>query len=87
MVDELLGRDMLYYTFDDFMRKRYYIKEKLETKDNKYITIYRMYVEARPWMKEYQRGFVWDFLMGYMSDDELIVLYEEYLKKRGDYYA
>lgn len=87
MTDEILGRDMMYYTFEDFMKKRFYIKDKLEEQDNTYKCIYRMYVEARPWMKEFYRNCIWDFLNDYMSDEELTVEYDKYLRKYGDYSA
>lgn len=80
----ILDIDMLYYTFTDFINRRDKIKNKLATKDNRYYCIYHLYVEARPWMKDYYRNCIWDYLNGYMTDSELLVEYDRYLSKYGD---
>ena len=84
IVADILGVDMVYYTFSDFMKRRYEIKELLKNKDNEYVAIYRMYVESRPWMKEWYRECIWDFLNDYMSDAKLLEEYEKFCLKYGD---
>lgn len=84
MLNDIIDIDMMFYTFDDFIKIRDYIKEKLKIKDRQYIFIYRMYVEARPWIRDYYKGLIWDYLNDYMTDIELIEEYNKYLKKYGD---
>lgn len=85
---EFFGDDMLFYTFDDFIRRRHYIKSQLLLKDYKYRVMYRLYIEARPWVKDCYRGCIWDYLNNYMNDDELLSCYNKYcssFRKRGDF--
>ena len=84
MLNNVIDRDMMFYTFDDFIRIRKFIKEKLRNKDRDYIYIYRMYVGARPWVKDFYRGLIWDYLNDYMTDSELMYEYDRYLQKYGD---
>lgn len=84
VVADILGVDMVYYTFSDFMDRRNNIKELLKGKNKEYVAIYRMYVGSRPWMKEYYRDCIWDFLNDYMSDEKLIEEYEKFCLKYGD---
>lgn len=84
MLYEVIDRDMAFYTFNDFIRLRKHIKDRLAEKDREYIMIYRMYVESRPWVKDFYRGCIWDYLNDYMTDEELLGRYDEYLVKCGD---
>lgn len=84
MLNDLFERDMMFYTFDDFMKFRKHIKEKMKTKDRTYIQTYRMYVESRPWIKDFYRCCIWDYLNDYMTEQELEHEFEKYLKKYGD---
>lgn len=87
MLEGIIDSDMLFYTFDDFMKMRKHIKKKLRKKETKDYIIYRMYVESRPWIRDFYRGCIWDFLNDYMTDDELRIEYLKYLEKYGDKYA
>ena len=82
--ENLFERYMLFYTFDDFMRQRFYIKANLSTKDTNYVICYRMYVHSRPWVKEYYRGLIWDYLNDYADEDILDFEYKRYREKRGE---
>lgn len=84
MLYEVIDRDMAFYTFNDFIRIRKHIKERLLDKNREYIMIYRMYVESRPWIKDFYRGCIWDYLNDYMTEDELLCRYDEYIAKYGD---
>lgn len=88
MQSEVIDRDLLFYTFDDFMILRNHIKDRLEHLTRKDYIIYGMYVESRPWIKEYYRGCIWDFLNDYMSEEELIEVYDKFKnpqkKNEGD---
>lgn len=77
---DLLGEDMLFYTFEEFMSSRKYIKETLEKKDNKYKVIYGLYVESRPFIKDYFRGVIRDYINDYINDAMLL---NEYLKYKS----
>ena len=84
MLDGIIDRDMTFYTFDDFIRIRKHIKTRMQDKDYNYLAVYRMYVESRPWIKDFYRGCIWDFLNDYMTDDELLDKYSDYIAKYGD---
>lgn len=84
MLEGIVDNDMLFYTFDDFMKVRKHIKKKLRKKTSRDYIIYRMYVESRPWIKDFFRCCIWDFLNDYMTDDELQHEYDKYLVKYGD---
>ena len=61
ILSEFFGRDMLFYTFEEFMDNRFYIKEQFEIKEYDYKVMYNLYIESRPWIKEYYRGCIWDY--------------------------
>ena len=81
---EIIDCDMMFYTFDDFMRIKNKVKDKLETKNVKDILIYRLYVSSRPWIKNCYKYDIWDWLNDYLSDDELKEEYNKYLTENGD---
>lgn len=81
ILEEIFGRELLFYTFEEFFAKRRLVKEIFEEKvpkDRYFITIYRMYVESRPWIKEYYRECIWDYLNGYMEEIQLASVYITY---------
>lgn len=82
--ENLFERHMLFYTFEDFMKQRFYIKANLSTKDNNYIICYRMYIHSRPWVKDYYRGIIWDYLNDYLDEEQLTVEFDKYKAKHGD---
>ena len=86
LLKNIFGLDMLFYTFDDFMRRREYIKEHFLEKDDEFRILYDLYIESRPWMKEYYRLCIWDYLNDYLSEEELLNEYDRYLEKYGDRY-
>ena len=86
LLGELLGEDMLFYTFEDFIKLRKYIKDALVEKDKKYQLIYGLYIESRPFIKNYYRGVIRDYVNDYITEDVLIGEYLTYKssKKKGD---
>ena len=86
-VIELLGKSMTFFTFDDFIRRRHFIKYNLALKfknnDLKYITIYRWYVQSRYWIKDKYKYLIWDYLNGYETEETLLDEYNEYIVKKG----
>lgn len=82
ILSEFFGRDMLFYTFDDFMNRRDYIKKQFIAKEYEYKVMYNLYIESRPWIKDYYRGCIWDYLNSYLKDEEILVIYEQYLMKQ-----
>ena len=81
---DIIDADMLFYTFDDFMKVKDHIKEKLATLNDKDFIVYRMYIESRPWIKDLYRGVIWDYLNNYIDDEELRNEYRKYLLRYGD---
>jgi len=87
IVIELLGKGMTFYTFDDFIKRRHFIKAVLASKyevDMKYYTIYRWYIQSRYWIKDKYKYLIWDYLNDYEDEEELMKEYNDYLAKRGD---
>lgn len=84
MIDkiDLLGKDMLFSTFDDFMVIRNHIKDSLQKQTSTYVTIYRMYVGSRPFVPTKTRDLLWDWLNDFITDFELMREYRLY-KDRG----
>lgn len=84
MIDkiDLLGKDMLFSTFDDFMVIRNHIKDNLQKQTSTYVTIYRMYVGSRPFVPTKTRDLLWDWLNDFITDFELMREYRLY-KDRG----
>lgn len=78
ILSEFFGRDMLFYTFEDFMKVRTYIKEQYALKPYEYKVMYNLYIESRPWIKEYYRGCIWDYLNDYLTEQEIISNYMQY---------
>jgi hypothetical protein len=87
-VIELLGEPMTFFTFDDFIKRRYYIKYNLANKfknnDLKYVTIYRWYISSRYWLKDKYKYLIWDYLNDYETEETLLEEYNAYVSKRGD---
>lgn len=87
-VIKLLGEPMTFFTFDDFMKRRYYIKYNLALKfknsEYEYIMTYRWYIQSRYWLKDKYKYLIWDYLNGYETEEELLKEYNEYVLKRGD---
>lgn len=83
---KIFGADMLYYTFDDFVNKREYLKQEYDKKDNDFKILYNMYVESRPWLAEKYRHCIWDYLNDYVTESDLLEKYNEYLLKHGGKY-
>lgn len=75
------GIDMLFYTFDDFYKKRIYLKESFLLKDLKYRRMYGLYIQSRPFIKEYFRGVMWDYLNDYLDEEEMEYEYDKYQHK------
>ena len=84
--NEIFGWDMLFHTFTDFMNIRDKIKSKLKDKDAIFRVTYRMYVESRPFIKDFYRGLIWDYLNDYVSEQDLLKYYKEYQDRIGDTY-
>ena len=84
---ELFERHMLFYTFEDFMKNRLHIKDTVSNYDYKQLVLYRLYIFSRPWIKDYFRGVIWDYLNDDIEDAELEFEYEKYLAKYGGNHA
>lgn len=86
-ITELLGEPMTFFTFDDFIKRRYYIKYNLALKfknnDLKYVSIYRWYVQSRYWIKDKYKYLIWDYLNGYETEETLLDEYNKYIAKKG----
>ena len=86
LLKDKFGIDMMFYTFDDFMKRKDYIKDCYWKKDEDYKISYQLYIESRPWLKEYHRLCIWDWINDYMTDEELSSVYDKYLEKYGHQY-
>lgn len=80
---DVFGEDMLFYTFEDFMNDREYLKKSYMKKNNQYKLLYGLYVQSRPWVKDYFRGCIWDYLNDYKDDTAIILEYMKYKARKG----
>lgn len=83
---EAFGEMLCFYTFDEFMEKRQYIHDEVNARVDKshpkynrfFMWCYRMYVESRPWIREYYRECIWNYINGYMDEITLMSVYIQY---------
>ena len=82
---KIIGRGMTFYTFDDFMKRRYFIKKVIDGKygDNEYYVTYRWYVQSRYWIKDKYKYLIWDYLNNYETEETLLEEYSKYVAKKG----
>ena len=72
----------IFYGFDEFFRKRNAIREEVDFMDHNQIVVYRMYIYSTPFVTDYIRNNMWDYLMRYESDLDMVKVYSDYKKSK-----
>ncbi len=78
MIDDIIDKDLQFYSFIDFFEKKDKIKAKYKTlKNMKEIRIYKMYVYSMCFETENTKDMIWEFLN---SDEDYInmSIFKEY---------
>jgi hypothetical protein len=72
----------MFYGFDEFFKKRDAIRKEVDCMDKNQIFIYRMYIYSTPFVTDYIRNNMWDFLMRYEDDLDMIKVYSDYKRNK-----
>lgn len=84
VLSDIIDKDIMFYTFDDFMRIKVRAKARLERMGRRDFLTYFLYVYSRGWIDMYYKNLIWDYLNDYLTDCEIEEFYKVYLKKHGD---
>ena len=62
MIDDIIDKELQFYTFDDFFKNRERIKQKYKTLNTKEVQIYKMYVYSNILELEKVKDYIWEWL-------------------------
>ena len=62
MNNDIIDKDLQFYTFNDFFKKKEKIKEKYQTLGIRDIKIYKLYVYSLCWENEHTKDIIWEYL-------------------------
>lgn len=74
---------MEFYGFKEFFQKREYIKEQFEGLEDYQQYVYRGYIYEMPFVTDYIRNAVWDYLTGCMADIDMVFIYSDYMRHKN----
>ena len=74
---------MEFYGFKEFFQKRIVIKEQFDLLDDSQQYIYRGYIYETPFVTDYIRNAMWDFLTGDCPEDNIVFIYSDYLRHKN----
>lgn len=72
----------IFYGFDEFFDKRDAIRTEVDCMDINQIKIYRLYIYSTPFVTDYIRNNMWDFLMRDIEDYQFMQVYIDYKKSK-----
>ena len=72
---------LLFLNIDDFIVNRERIKSMFDTLDVDTLYYYRGYVYSRPFIADMWKDYIWDYLMGDMSETDFIASYQLHKKR------
>lgn len=81
MDDDIIDRDLQFYTFIEFFKNKSKIKQKYNTLTTKEKRIYKMYVYSICWETEYAKDLIWEFLNSVESEYIDLGIFKEYGKR------
>lgn len=85
MTEEIIGYNVSFSTFEEFFKRRGYIKKFIAIKyeqDLEYVAIYRMYVGSRPFIKEKYRELIWEYINDYCEEEQMVSQYLAYIVEK-----
>ena len=62
MIDDIIDKDLQFYSFIDFFKKKDKIKEKYKTLSIRDVQIYKMYVYSLCFETEHIKDIMWEWL-------------------------
>lgn len=69
---DFIEREMKYYTYDEFCKKKDEIKKKYKSLNRSGKIFYKYYVYANTHMNLTCKNKIWDYLNGYIGEKELV---------------
>lgn len=73
---------MEFYGFKEFFKRREYIKEQFELLEDYQQYVYRGYIYEMPFVTDFIRNAVWDYLNGFCTDMDFVYIYSDYLRNK-----
>lgn len=80
-MSERFPKDMKFYGFEEFYKRRVEIRDKFDLLDKEEQYQYKSYVYMTPFVSDYIRNTMWDYLERYCDTPNLSVAYTKYKKK------
>lgn len=74
---------MEFYGFKEFFQRREYIKEQFRELEDYQQYVYRGYIYEMPFVTDYIRNTIWDYLNGFCPDIELVYTYSDYMRHKN----
>lgn len=71
----------IFHGFEEFFTKRNVIRNEVDLMDLNTLVVYKMYIYSTPFVTDYIRNGMWDFLMRDEDDLIFIQIYADYKKK------
>lgn len=72
----------IFYGFDEFFEKREQIRHEVDCMNLNQIFVYKLYVYSSPFITDYIRNSMWDYLMRDEEDLTLIKVYADYKRNK-----
>jgi hypothetical protein len=72
----------MFYGFDEFFRRRMEIRHEVDCMDKYQIAVYRLYIYSTPFVTDYIRNNMWDYLMRYEDDLDMVKVYADYKRSK-----
>lgn len=72
-----------FYGFDEFFARREEIRKEVDCMDINQLFVYNLYIHSTPFVSDYIRHGMWDYLMRDDEDDLTIVkIYSDYKRNK-----
>lgn len=81
MDDDIVEKDIQFYSFKDFFENKDYIKKRYELLSTKERRIYKMYVYSTCFETEFAKDLIWEFLNNPDSNYVDLGIFKEYGKR------
>lgn len=69
---EFIESNLSFITFNDFCQNRHAIKKQFDTFKRSQKRFYMWYIYANIHINEKFKNYIWDYLNGYMSEEDLL---------------
>lgn len=72
----------IFYGLDEFFKNKDLIREEVDCMNLNQLLLYRMYIYSTPFVTDYIRNSMWDFLMRDEDDMVFVKIYYDYKKNK-----